>query len=278
MFLSLTGCTNPTALRLPWQLAPSATTQPAVDATAPPTPAPAPDRRGVIFLQVNLDILRARAPRGFFSQSEKIWNHIDEGAVTEDSAAMLRRNGFRVGRGKTAAWSPIKAILETEKQIQVSQSQLTVNNGLPLSLQIDPRYREQTLFLYRPDGSLGGVTSPQSTNYLHVEYAIPPTDPDSVMLEVMPEIRQRPGASELTINELGQLDQPIVEPTRVFRELACRMLIGPDEFCAIGPGRTVQQRYLMGSVLLCEEIQGAPWESMYFLTPRVIRTEQSLTR
>ena len=44
-----------------------------------------------------------------------------------------------------------------------------------------------------------------------------------------------------------------------------------DEFFVVGPAPTAEQEHLIGSLLLQEEIDGRPLESMYFITPRVRR-------
>jgi len=228
----------------------------------------------VVVLQVNFDILRARVPKGAFSESGKIWNHLDEEAVPAEVSTLLQRNGLRVARGKEDSWQPIQAILDQEK-LETARSNMTMSNGLPLTIELDQRQRDQTLFLYRRDNTLAGVTCPMSGNRLRIEYEIPVTDASAVVVEVMPEIRQQKVLAPVRVNELGQLDRPIEEPGRVLRELAFRMTVSAGEFFVIGPSRTAHQGYLPGSLLLCEQIEGRTFETMYFITPRVYRTDRT---
>lgn len=272
------GCTSGTPSWLGGQRTPdSQPAEPAPAATAL-TPPPAPEavlesRTAQIVLQVNFDVLRTRVPAGFFSRSGKVWNHLDEESIAADTSALLQRNGLRVGRGNVNSWPPIKALLEAERGVETSQSSIMVNNGFPLSIQLDPLRRNQTLFLFRDDASLPGVNMPMSSNFIRIEYTIPLDEPDALVVDVMPEIRLQPIQQELTINDLGQLDRPVLEPKRILRELAFRMRIGRDEFCAIGPSASAHRKYLAGTLLLCEEIEGQAYESMYFLTPRIVRSE-----
>jgi hypothetical protein len=228
----------------------------------------------VVVLRVNFDILRTRVPKGAFSESGKIWNHLDEEAIPADVSTLLQRNGLRVARGKVDSWLPIQAILDQEK-LETARTNMTLSNGLPLTIDLDQLKREQTLFLFRRDGSLAGVTCPMSGNRLRIEYEIPVTDASAVTVEVMPEIRQQPVLAQPRMNESGLLDRSIEEPGRVLRELAFRMTVAAGEFFVIGPSRTTHQVYLAGSLLLCEQIEGRQYETMYFITPRVYRTDRT---
>jgi hypothetical protein len=235
--------------------------------------APGLQQQTIIILHVSFDILRARAPKGFFSESGRIWNHLDEEAVPAETATMLQRNGLRIGRGRVDSWPPIKALLDEQKKLQTSRTSLSFTTGEPLVLQLAPSVRDQTLFLIRQDGSMGGVTCPVSSNYLRVEYEIPLNDPSGVIVQVLPEIRQRQVLSSPDASETGRLEETMREPTRVLRELGFRMELPADSFVAYGPSAAANGGHLAGSLLLCEEIDGTRYESMYFVTPRVFRTE-----
>lgn len=240
---------------------------PSADASAP-----GPQQAPAAILQISFDFLRTQVPRGTFSQSGKIWNHLDEQIIPADLAATLQRNGLRIARGKVASWLPIKALLDTERDVTAIPNSIALYNGLPLTLELDRQFHDQTVFLYRRDGSLAGVPLPGSLNMLRIEYAIPLADPNSVILDIMPEIRLRPEEPKLLAGAV--LDRPMVPPSRVFRELAARAQIGPDEFLAIGPSPAAGQRlHLIGSLMLCKESEGRPQECMFFITPRLIRKE-----
>jgi hypothetical protein len=231
-------------------------------------------QRPTLILQISFDVVRARVPRGFFSQSEKIWNHLNEGAIASDAAVLLQRNGMRVARGDANSWPPIKALLEQQGQVETSQNRMVLNNGLPLVVEPDPRTRDQTVFLFRPDGSLGGASFPQSTNGLLIEYALTGANLDRIRVSVIPQIRLPRQAPRLNPDTPGFIEQPLLPPTRVLRELAFATEVGPEQFVAIGPSRLIENAHLMGSLLLCEESEGRRLESMYFITPRVLNTTQ----
>lgn len=249
--------------------------RPLLSADSPAT-APAPDDSGTAegqpsasILQIGFDVLRTQAPQGSFSESGKIWNHLDEQVIPAEVAAMLQRNGLRVGRAKNTSWRPIKAILDGDRNVRAFQNSMIMYNGLPLTLELDQQPHDQTVFISRRDETLQGRTFLASMNLIRVEYAVPITDPDSVLVDIMPEIRMEAPAPKLTVD--GWMHRPIVPPSEVFRELAARVLIGPDEFLAIGPSAASGRPHTLGALLLRGQVNGQPVESMLFLSPRVTR-------
>ncbi len=260
---------------------PASDPAPEPEPTLPPAGPDGSAAQPIIILQTRFDVLRIRVPRGVFSQSGKIWNHVSEEVIPDATARLLQRNGLRVALGHPDSYPPIHAMLENEPGAEMSNTSILLANGLPLTIAVDQhRTRDQTLFLYRADGTMAGVTCPMSTNLIRVEYSISIDTPNAVQVDVMPEIRQQQVRGNLAINELGQLDAPREEPTRVLRELAFRMVVAPEDFVMIGPSPTVWpahhggRSYLAGSLLLCETIDGKPYESMYFITPRQERSDR----
>ncbi len=227
-----------------------------------------------MILQISFDVLRARVPRGFFSQSEKIWNHVNEAVVPQESAVLLQRNGLRVAVGGTDSWPPIRALLEQQGPVETSQNSMVLNNGLPLVIEPDQRMRDQTVFMFRPDGTLGGASFPQSVNGLLIEYELAGAATDDLRISVTPQVRLPKQPPRLSWNVPGYMEHTVTPPTRVFRELAFTVTAGPGQFIAIGPSRLIENAHLVGSLLLCDEREGERMESMYFITPKVLNTGQ----
>lgn len=256
---------------------------PPVRSAAPLPPPPPPqraiaqssdDKALVVLTQVEFVILRVRAPTGFFSRSGKIWNHLELEAVPASTAALLDLNGLRVARGRPDAWAPIDAMFQQQEGLYTSTSSMTMIGGVPLAVELDPTPRDQTLFIFRQDGTLAGVDVPGSTNFIRIEYGVPLERADNLMVEVMPEIRLRETQPSLLV--FGPAAPP-TRPQRVLRELAFRMEIPPEHFFVVGPTPAAHNGNLAGSLLLCEKVEGRLYESMYFVTPRLIRTTHSRT-
>lgn len=262
--------------------APATANSPTPIATRPPAsvgPAGSIDPQSVVLMQVSFDVLRTRVSQGVFSGSGKVWNHLSEDAIPAEAALLLQRNGLRVARGKMDGWPPIKAILDAAGKVETSRSTMRVEGGMPLMLEISQRKPEETLFIYRTaTGGAAGATFLECINFLRVEYSVPPAAPDSVAVEVMPEIQEPRSAPPTRIMQNNWLPRPPEQPVRVLRELTFRMVLAPGEFLAIGPAPATREvRHIAGSVLLCEEIDGRKLESMYFITPKVTRIERSAT-
>lgn len=210
-----------------------------------------------------------------FSESGKIWNHLSDQMIPAQTSTLLQRNGIRMGMGGPQAWPPIKAILDQEKPVETSSDNTTLGNGLPLVINLDRgRLRDQTLFLFRLDGTRAGTTCPKSRNMLLIEYALAVDKPGAVQLDIMPQIQQKETLGELTINQLGALDMPRQEPTRVLRELAFRLVMNPDQFVVIGPSANAWKiRVLTGSLFFCEQVESRECETAFFITPSLRRAD-----
>ncbi|MBI4580832.1 MAG: hypothetical protein HY718_14080 [Planctomycetes bacterium] len=250
-----------------------------VDSAGPAAPGPMPTaasasvRPAVLVTRITFDVLRVRVPQGLFSQSEKIWNHLETSFLPAETIGLLHRNGLRVGRGGADAWPPIRAILETTPRVETSQSSLTLNNGRPLSLEMDLQPKDQILFLYRRDGTLSGAPWRSSSNLLRIEYGISPTNADAVTMEIMPELRLDSASAQGSRGpERWNPTAGLVEPGLVIRELAFRVETAAGEFVVVGPSSATRELpYIAGSLMLREEKEGEKFESVYFLTPTVSR-------
>lgn len=282
--LCLAGCdaSGPS----PWGFAAQADPAPAQPAGAvaagpvPPVIAPPSattaglaGRPPVVLATFTFDILRVRVPQGLFSESGKVWNHLDPDFLPAETAKLLHRNGLRAARADAASWPALRAILETEPRAETAQSRLIMSNGLPLLLELDLQPKDQILFLYRRDGTLAGAPWRSSTNVLRIDYGIPPAQMDSVLMEIAPELRlDSPAAHALRGAEHWDRNA-FPERSRVIRDLSFRAQLGPGQFLAIGPSSATREMpYIMGSLLLCEEQNGEKFESMYFITPTVSLT------
>lgn len=275
------GCKDP-ALQPAWNpfapaTAPAAASQPTALPAAPGGTRTASSEAAPIVFQIRFDIVRATVPVGQISGSGKIWNYVNEEIIPAEWAAHLRRNGLRVGLGNASAWPPIRANLEAIRGVRsTTQPPFLVSGGSPLTIELNREPRDQVLFMYRPgDSKPVGAEFRRSVNGLRIEYAVPPTELDSVALRIVPEIRQRYTEIEQRIT----LDGPRTTPagaSRALPELAFEAVVPPDHFLMIGPSAAVQTELLVGRALLGDVIDGQPCEAVFFVTPRVIQTTRPL--
>lgn len=139
-----------------------------------------------------------------------------------------------------------------------------------MTLEVSGAPRDQVLFLHRPGGGMAGATFAHSVNALRIEYAVPPTEMDSVELWILPEIRQRDLGPGWQVTR-GEIQPRPTEASRVLRELAFHVVVPADQFVVIGPSSQIRRQLLIGRAMLTESIDGQTYESLYFITPRVIR-------
>ncbi len=219
-----------------------------------------------MIMSMSFDVTRVRVPRGFLTVQGKVWNHVDEQILPADTIELLQRNCLRVARGRTDSWPPIKALLETQPRVEVVQNRLTASNGLPLLLELDAAPHDQVPFLYRQDGTLGGISAPESMNLFRVAYGAPPTG-TGAMLQVMPEIRLN--ATERPTGPSRWQPVPWSPPTRPLHELAFQVTLAEGEFLAIGPAPLAWSvRNVVGSLWLCEDSPAGQMENLYFIVPQ----------
>jgi len=273
------GCNATTTAKWnPGTLSPQTAPAPAANAEAEAKPAVSgilpvagvqePDRPTVLVTIFTFNVLRVRVPAPLFSGSGKLWNHLETDFFPAETSKLLHRNGVRIARGRTDAWPPIKAILETESRVQTSQSRVTLSNGLPLLLELNAQPKDQILFVYRRDGTLAGAPWRSSTNLLRIDYGMTPAATDAILLEVAPELRLDSSASQ-ALRAPWDTSRPAGR-SLVLRELAVRVQLEPGQFLVIGPSSaTAELPYIVGSLLLREEIDGEVYESVYFVTPTV---------
>ncbi len=252
----------------------------------------------IVRLMVGLDVVRVDVPVGTLSESAPqpdppssqpttsradpppatrpvnvaadIWKHLDERWVSPEQAVTLRNNGLRVGVGRTDRWPAIKAALDGIPDHLVYHESTVLGAGV-LGLEITREPQDQTLFYFRPDGSLAGETIPGCLNVLQVLYEISANDPSRVTLRIVPEFRQGLRGREWTkVN--GRYTRIPVYNGKAIYELAMQATLPAKTFMVIGPGEGISLSSVIGRVLLTHRVEQKQYESIYFLTPQVFRS------
>lgn len=233
------------------------------------TPAPRP-----MVLEAYFDVLQVAVPRGALSESGKMWNHLDEAVLPPEVVTQLRRNGFRIGLGRPASWAPIKAILDTTEGATSSQQSLSFRNPHPLFLELDEQARDQTLFLYRADGTMRGKSYPNTRNRIRIAHAMNRDQMDEADVQIVPEVHQAEPSRRFHSTPNGYEMVPYF-PTWVFAELAARLIVPPDYFIVIGPSEAAAQSLLVGTAFLTGEIDDRPVETLLVVTPKLLRPDRA---
>ncbi len=224
---------------------------------------------GVTVKAVQFDVLQVQAPLGEFSRSQKIWDHLDEQAVGTEMQMILQRNGLRVGLGTPESWPPVHAILQGVQRRIVRTLPPSPPNSVSVSLQLNNDPLDQTIFFFRPDRSLAGSSFPGATDVFRITWDFNSDNIEQVVVYLTPEIRQDQSGVTFKATPQGVAPVPVYEG-RIFKELACRLVVSPGGYIVLGPGADVSHVGLLGREFLVTTIDGEPYEMILVIVPRVL--------
>jgi hypothetical protein len=239
---------------------------------APGMPLVAP---GLTVKAVQFDVLQVQAPLGEFSRSQKIWDHLDEQAVGTEMQMILQRNGLRVGLGTPESWPPVHAILQGVQRRIVRTLPPSPPNSVSVSLRLNNDPLDQTIFFFRPDRSLAGAWFAGATDVFRITWEFNSDNIEQVVVYLTPEVRQDQSGVTFKATPQGVAPVPIYEG-RVFKELACRLVVSPGGYIVLGPGEDVSHVGLLGREFLVTPIDGEPYEMILVIVPRVLDLSKRL--
>ena len=229
-----------------------------------------PDTDAIVVVQMQFDVLHVELPIDQVHHSEKIWNHVDELRQDPARTSLLRRNGFRMGVASADDWPALRALFEAcnARVLRVSH---TVQQGLPLTLELDPIEDDETIFLLTADNRMVGTTFDRGTKYLHLDYALSAEDGCTTLMAT-PEIH-RTSKSKSWESRDGQLQRVAKYQGKVFHELTGAVRVCPNEFLIIGADATQASTLSAGRQFLARTREGRDYETVLCITPQPFRTE-----
>lgn len=219
--------------------------------------------------QITLAVFNIQVPESQFKIASAIWNHIREDVVDSETQARLADNGFRIGIGNVQFWDPVKTILDgVPNRRVVRTTPVRVPIGFPLSLELDPEPRDQTLFYVNRAGDLSGSAWPQSRNILRATYAPDPRSADKLLFQLVPEVHQKLDGWRWIRTEQGlwQVPRQDVHP---FDVVGVTLTLAKDEFIVVAPSDAARIHGIVGRAMLTNEIEGVVYQSYVFMRPEV---------
>lgn len=225
----------------------------------------------VRIVDLSFDVFRADLPLRDGRDSRMIWNHVDEMRADPAIAARLGRNGFRIGAAPPGSWAAIQAVLEAAGA-RTYRSVLAPPRGVPLIITMGPVQERESIFTYNKQSRLVGKTFNEGDKLIVVDYVFQPQFGGFTELQVGFEVRHDKGVMTWS-REGGVIRQVPAFDRHVFSDLVVRMTLQGGECLVVGPSETATNQYLIGGRYLSIEHDGAPYESILFITPTPYQTK-----
>ena len=223
------------------------------------------DRDTIVVVQLQFDVLRVELPAEAVHHSDKTWNHVEELSGDPAKAALLRRNGLRVGTASADAWPALRAIFEACDATVIRATHL-VRLGAPLTLDLGPVEEETAIFLLTADHRLVGASFDRGSKYLRLDYAVNADQGGCTTIRVTPEVH-RVSLTKRWRNAGGDLRQMSDYEGKLFHELSYAVDVPVGEFLVIGPD-TGATPLSVGHRFLTRALQGRKHETILCITPQ----------
>lgn len=227
----------------------------------PGDPAPHP-----LYL-IQLDAYQMDVPFGAVSGNPLFWSRIDQKNVASQAAALLDRNGFRIGEGATSDWKFFKQILEKNPAHTQASSRVAYQEQRELFLtRADQPGRD--LFYFDSSGQLVGKSFGPSDDLLMLSFWPTPRHNGEVHIRLTPAIRSR--AEEF---QRQQIDgQEMVAPVRpeFFYNLTLDADIDVNHFLIVAPSEAAKISTSLGGTFLINKTSGNEKETVLIFAARPI--------
>ncbi len=227
---------------------------------------PAPGTRQALIIRHR--ILTLQLPLGAASDTEEIWTYINEEPLGSRRGACLGRNGIRVGIGRESHWPEIAKVLRRLTGRRLSRAHMIARPGHPVPVTIRQGVDSQTMFLFRPNGTLFGLDYPPGDNLLVLTAGIDFDNPRNVLLSGAPVVRSKVRRRRYVKGPTGYALRAEPEYFRL-EELAFQFNIAPGGFVMIGPGPEVRRTTSPGHCFLTSETRGQRFETLLVIAPEV---------
>lgn len=273
--LAAAGCREQAASWARWDLGANAREAahqaPAATDGAPvlaPANAAPPSDQVLHVIHFQFDVLRIDILDDPTGHGRKLWNHADELRVDPAQAALLARNGVRMGVAPRGAWPALQTIIDAVHP-KLTRAAPVLAAGAPLTIELADIKNPEPLFRYNQHAALVGGTVEKGRKAVQIAYQWDPRRASQTELVVSFVIAR--GQAGQTWDVLT--GQPVSESDRtVFDELTCVLVLQEDEFLVMGAGADVANPFLVGPRFFSGEGSGRRRETLLLVTPRPVRS------
>jgi len=228
--------------------------------------AAAPDRYTLV---VQLNVFRVEVPFGLVSHSERLWRYLDEELHEVPVLARLHRNGFRVGRARTAEWDRVSELLRDMAGRSLIRTRRLAWPARPAPLTLREHQGHQRIFTFTDQGLLEGRDYEPGDNVLMLTCHLNANDPSEVLLQVAPVVRSRTRVRRWSRTEEGEYElgnKPVQTPVG---DLQFTVKVPKGHYIVIGPGQAAARTTSPGHRFLTAEVRAARLETLLVIVPEV---------
>jgi hypothetical protein len=223
---------------------------------------------GRYLLAVRMSFFRVEVPYGLASNSERLWGYLDEEIADGGAMSALHRNGFRVGRAKTADWEPVGKLLREMAGRAMDRTECLTTPGRAEAVPLQEHRDRQRMFIFTNQGRLVGRDYPPGDNVLMLTCHLNDEDPSELILQVAPLVRSDKKVTRWEKTETGyQVVETVEESPIEPLEFTVKMARGT--FIVIGPGAGVARETSPGCCFLIGEKAGLRYETLMVIVPEV---------
>ena len=236
-------------------------------------PAPsAPSMRKVPL--VRLGATAVAFPAGTLTRALGVWSGLDARPWPPDVRALLTLNGVRVGLLKAADWPKLAKTFEGLGGKRLKSATLPAYPNAPVSVLLRRTDYHQTIFTFRPDGTMFGLDYPPGDMLMSVHCMSDPLDPNRLTVGVVPQIQSLRHTTRLTKTD-GRY-AALKRPTFHNMDLASwRVSVGAGDIIMIGPGAESTRESSLGRRLFFRDVDGTLFETVLLLSPTVTMVSAS---
>jgi hypothetical protein len=238
----------------------------AVTPAGPEVPASA-DRR--VLIAVRLSLSSIELPVGTISRSERIWSYLDEESIDLVHTGGTAKNGIRIGRGQAGAWGDLTRLIAEMNGRAVSSSTMLSPPGrvVPISLNSSPA--AQTIFMFRPDGTLHGHDFPPGDDIISIYCSLAENDPSTIHMIGTPQVRTAKQGVRFVASAGGvtMVNRPDFYP---ITDLTFSTTMPSGDFLVIAPGEWSSRNTSVGHHFLVRETDGMAFELLLIVKAQAI--------
>lgn len=218
-------------------------------------------------LDLQLRVLLIRIPKTQRAAAEPLWTYVREDILDAEIHRRLRENGIRVGLSRRDGWQSMRAILDgvTGRLVQ-EPAPVRLPPGFPLALELDDGPHDQTLFYLNESGVLTGHTWPKSRNSLRLTATLDPSVRGRLRLELVPEVRTRPGGLEWIRTSKGIIQQSRTDGM-AFKEAGFYLPLGNEDILMLAPNDKADTYGIIGGAFLTDDTQGVSYDRYILIRP-----------